>query len=153
MNSHPLASATPRVSVTWRPRPEPLAALAVGGVGPVALALARRALAADEQQLTAWSGVAGPGVLLLLGETHVLPWVEGAVYLGRDPAAPSLLLPCVLAPDVAPVLLERALARQAVAEGPLAVLPRSGHLVPVGSARPVAREVLATWLRAAEASP
>jgi hypothetical protein len=117
------------------------------------MALARRALASEDKQLGAWSGVAGPGMLVLLGETDSLPWVDGAVYLGRDPAAPSLLLPCTLAPEVAPALLERALVAQASAGMPLAVLPRSGHLVPVGAARTVARETLAAWLTAAEASP
>jgi hypothetical protein len=139
--------------VTWSPRLEPLTALAVAGVGPVALALARRALEAEEEQLGAWSGVAGSGVLVLLGETQSLPWVDGAVYLGRDAAAPSLLLPCVLAPQVAPSLLERALVAQASAGTPLAVLPRPGLLVPVGAARPVARETLAAWLKSAEGSP
>jgi hypothetical protein len=139
--------------VTWSPRREPLAALAVAGVGPVALALARRALAAEDARLGAWSGVAGTGVLILLGETDSLPWVDGAVYLGRDAAAPSLLLPCALAPEVAPALLERALVAQAAAGTPLAVLPRSGQLVPVGAARPVARATLAAWLKAAEGSP
>jgi hypothetical protein len=139
--------------VTWCPRSAPLAALAVAGLGPVALALARRALAAEDQQLSAWSGVAGPHVLVLLGETDALPWVDGAMYLGRDPAAPSLLLPCALAPEVAPALLERALVAQAAAGTPLAVLPRSEQLVPVGAARPVAREALAAWLKEAEAHP
>jgi hypothetical protein len=142
-----------RLPVTWSPRQSPLAALAVAGVGPVAMALARRALASEDKQLGAWSGVAGPGMLVLLGETDSLPWVDGAVYLGRDPAAPSLLLPCTLAPEVAPALLERALVAHASAGTPLAVLPRSGHLVPVGAARTVARETLAAWLTAAEASP
>lgn len=139
--------------MTWSPRPEPLTALAVAGVGPVALALARRALEAEEKQLGAWSGVAGSGVLVLLGETQSLPWVDGAVYLGRDAAAPSLLLPCVLAPQVAPSLLERALVAHASVGTPLAVLPLSGLLVPVGAARPVARETLAAWLKSAEGSP
>lgn len=139
--------------MTWSPRLEPLDALAVAGVGAVAVALARRALAADERQLSAWSGVAGSGVLVLLGETHSLPWVDGAVYLGRDSAAPSLLLPCALAPEVAPALLERALVAQAAAGTPLAVLPRAGLLIPLGSARPVARETLAAWLKAAEGAP
>jgi hypothetical protein len=139
--------------VTWSPRREPLAALAVGGVGAVAVALARRALAADDKQLGAWSGVAGSGVLVLLGETDSLPWVDGAVYLGRDGAAPSLLLPCALAPEVAPALLERALVAQAAVGTPLAVLPRSSLLIPLGSARPVARETLAAWLKASEGAP
>jgi hypothetical protein len=153
VSSPVLASAAWRLPVTWHPRPEPLAALAVAGVGPVALALARRVLASEEGLLAAWSGVAGAGVLLLLGEASGLPWVDGAVYLGKEPSAPALLLPCTLAPEVAPALLERALVRQAAGSTPLAVLPRSGHLVPVGSARPVAREALEAWVRAAEGPP
>jgi hypothetical protein len=122
-------------------------------VGLVSLALARRALGAGDAQLGAWHGGAGPGRLILLGDTESLPWVDGAVYLGRDAAAPSLLLPCALAPDVAPALLERALVAHAAAGTPLAVLPRSGQLVPVGAARPVARETLAAWLGAQEPHP
>lgn len=130
----------------------PLSALAVAAVGPVALALARRVLAAGEVARDLWRGVAGPGVLVLLGDTESLPWVEGVVYLGRDPAAPALLLPCTLAPEVAPALLERALVARAAGATPLAVLPRSAHLVPVGAARPVSRESLEAWLARQEAS-
>ena len=119
----------------------------------MSLALARRALGADEEHLGARHGVAGAGVLILLGATVSLPWVDGAVYLGRDSAAPSLLLPCTLAPDVAPALLERALVAHAAAGTPLAVLPRSGQLIPVGAARPLARETLAAWLGAQEPHP
>jgi hypothetical protein len=115
-------------------------------VGPVALALARRVLVAEDAARARWSGVAGPGVLVLLGDTESLPWADGAVYLGRDAAAPSLLLPCTLAPDVAPALLERALVARASAATPLAVLPRTALLVPVGAARPVSRDTLRSWV-------
>ncbi|PTL83242.1 hypothetical protein DAT35_14720 [Vitiosangium sp. GDMCC 1.1324] len=144
-------SPDPHFSPVWSPRAQPLPALAVAGVGPVALALARRALAVEDGVLARWSGVAGPGVLVLLGDTESLPWVDGVVYLGRDAAAPSLLLPCTLAPDVAPSLLERALVTRARAGTPLAVLPRSAHLVPVGAARPVSRVTLGAWLAKQEA--
>ncbi|MGZ3458624.1 MAG: bpX5 domain-containing protein [Archangium sp.] len=147
------SSRDPHFSPAWSPRTEPLTALAVAGVGPVALALAHRVLAAEEGALARWSGVAGPGVLVLLGDTESLPWVDGAVYLGRDAAAPSLLLPCTLAPDVAPALLERALVTRAGAGTPLAVLPRSGHLVPVGAARPISRDTLSAWRAKQEAAP
>jgi hypothetical protein len=138
--------------VAWRPRASPLPALAVAGVGPVALALARRVLAAEDATLARWRGVAGPGLLVLLGETESLPWVEGVFYLGRDTRAPALFLPCTLEPGVAPSLLERALLARESAT-PLAVLPRSGHLVSVGAARPVSREVLRAWLSRQESSP
>ncbi len=146
------SSASSQLSVRWAPRPVPLSALAVAGVGPVALALARRALASEDAGLSAWRGVAGAGVLVLLGDTERLPWVDGAVYLGRDAAAPALLLPCNLAPDVAPSLLERALLARFPTGTPLAVLPRMETLVPVGAARPVARETLAAWLGRAQAA-
>jgi len=146
------SSPAPHLVPSWSPRALPLPALAVAGVGPVALALARRALAVDGAALARWSGVAGPGVLVLLGEAESLPWVDGVLYLGRDAAAPSLLLPCTLAPDVAPALLDRALVARAQVGTPLAVLPRSGHLVPVGAARPVSRETLGAWLAKQEAA-
>ncbi|MCY1082603.1 bpX5 domain-containing protein [Archangium lansingense] len=139
-------SPVPSFCPSWSPRTSPLTALAVAGVGPVALALARRVLEADDAALARWSGVAGPGVLVLLGDTESLPWVDGLVYLGRDTAAPSLLLPCTLAPDVAPALLERALVARASGSTPLAVLPGSAHLVPVGAARPVSRDTVRAWL-------
>ncbi len=140
------SSPEPSFLPSWSPRTCPLPALAVAGVGPVALALARRVLGAEDAVLSRWSGVAGPGVLVLLGDTESLPWVEGVVYLGRDVAAPSLLLPCTLAPDVAPALLERALVARAQVGTPLAVLPRPAHLVPVGAARPVSRDTVRAWL-------
>lgn len=142
-----------RLSVAWSPRASPLTALAVVGEGPVALALARRVLAAEDATVARWSGVAGPGLLVLLGETESLPWVEGVLYLGRDTQAPSLFLPCTLAPSVAPALLERALLAREGVTTPLAVLPRSERLVSVGAARPVSRDVLSAWLARQEATP
>ncbi|MBM7112975.1 hypothetical protein [Archangium primigenium] len=132
-------------ALLWSPRAEPLPALAVAGVGPVALGLARRVLREDDTRLGLWRGVAGAGVLVLLGDPDTLPWAEGVLYLGRDARAPALLLPCTLAPDVAPALLERALVSRAGGTTPLAVLPRSGQLVPVGPARPLSREALRAW--------
>ncbi|MCY1018910.1 hypothetical protein [Pyxidicoccus sp. MSG2] len=134
----------------WGPRAEPLEPLAVAGEGDVALALARRVLSESDARLAGWSGVAGTGVLVLLGPAGSLPWVDGAVYLGRDSSAPSLLMPCALAPDVAASMLERALLARVGSKGtPVAVLPASGHLVSVGAARPVSRITLTAWLEPA----
>ena len=133
------------LSVRWRARAQALPALAVVGEGEVALRLARHVLAAAPERFVHWTGVAGPGVLVLLGDTETLPWVDGVGYLGREEHAPALLLPCTLAPDVAPALLERALVARAGGRTPLAVLPRASRLVPVGGTRPLAREALVSW--------
>ena len=92
--------------------------------------LARRCLARGVQGL---AGVAGEGVLILLGTD--LPWADGAVYLGRDPRAPGLLLPTLLSPDVPLDLLERAVARRMLL--PVAWLPAPTALVSLASAGPV----------------
>ncbi|NVJ22305.1 hypothetical protein HUW62_13860 [Myxococcus sp. AM011] len=140
------------LSVRWGPRAEPMEPLAVVGVGEVARVLARRALQEDDARLGAWRGVAGQGVLVLLGAAESLPWVDGVLYLGRDSTAPSLLLPCALAPDVVASLLERALlALVGNTATPLAVLPGPLQLVPVASARPVHRATLVAWLAGEEA--
>ncbi|MCP3139973.1 bpX5 domain-containing protein [Pyxidicoccus xibeiensis] len=150
--SQDIASA--RLPVRWGPRAEPLEPLAVAGEGPVALALARRVLAEEDSRLAGWSGVAGAGVLVLLGPAASLPWVDGAVYLGRDAGAPSLLMPCSLAPEVSSSMLERALlARLGSGGTPVVVLPASGHLVSVADARPVARVALTAWLEPAPMAP
>ncbi|NVJ16396.1 hypothetical protein [Myxococcus sp. AM010] len=136
-----------RLPVRWRARAAPLEPLAVVGEGLVAVALARRVLAEDDARLATWEGVAGPGLLVLLGASASLPWVDGAVYLGRDDAAPSLLLPCALAPAVAAPLLERALVAHARGGGAKwAVLPASMCLVSMEAARPVSRVTLQAWL-------
>jgi hypothetical protein len=91
--------------------------------------------------------LAGDDLLLLVGPGEALPWADGALYLGRDPAAPALLLPTMLAPSVPLELLERALRRRLAASGPLALLPRAGavEVVALAGARTVTAERLAQW--------
>lgn len=130
----------PSFRPSWLPREPPLNPIALAGIGAVAEALLRRLLRLDDSALASLSGVRGPGLLLILGEESALPWVDDAVWLGRDPAAPSLLLPTAWAPAVPLDLYERAVrARALTAAGALAVLPRPGLLVPTGAARPLDR--------------
>lgn len=129
----------------WEPRAVPLEPVAVAAVGPAARALARRLLLRPAEVVERLSGVTGPDLLLLLGEE--LPWTDGAVYLGRDPAAPTLLLPTTLAPSVPIALLERRLARAfREVPPPVAVLPQFGILASAEAARAVSPEVLRAWL-------
>lgn len=131
-------------------RTEPLAPVAAAVRGPAAAALARRLLARDDAALATLSGVGGPSLLVLAGERDALPWIDGIVYLGRDPAAPALLLPTTLAPDVPPALLERAvLTRLQGSAPPIAVLVDPPALVPMGEARPLNRDTLQRWVEGA----
>jgi hypothetical protein len=121
--------------------------------GSGAAALARHLLGTrDEAALARLSGVRGPGLLLVLGREADLPWIDGIVYLGKDPAAPSLLLPSALEPDVPPALLERAiLARAFALEAPIAVLAHPPALAGAGGARPVRSKELQAFLAEAGA--
>src|SRR2546421_12248969 len=96
------------IRVTWRSRQSPLTPVAVAAQGEAARLLAGRLLARDDADLARLQGVAGPGLLVISGEEGALPWVDGAIYLGRDTEASALLLPTTLEPSVPLPLLERA---------------------------------------------
>jgi hypothetical protein len=134
-------------SIGWRNRSAPLSPTAVAATGVAAVSLARRLLSSDDEALIELRGVAGERILLLTGNADQLPWVDGAVYLGRDPMAPSLLLPTHSEPDVAPALFERAVhAAFPNLSAPLAVLPAESLVISVCEARPVQRARLNAWL-------
>jgi hypothetical protein len=137
----------PRLAVTWAPRPEPLIARAVAATGDAALALGHRLAAQGDAGLARLAAVAGDGILVALASSpHDLPWCDGVVYLGSEPAAPTLLMPTALAPSLPAALLERAVRARLAAAGPIAVLPAPLRLVACGAARAIDRGRLAAWL-------
>lgn len=139
----------PHVRVAWRPRARPLAPVAAAAAGPASRALASRVLERDDETLARLRGIAGAGVLVLLGEEDQLPWVDGVVYLGRDSGSPALLMPTSREPLVPPSLLERAvLSRLRKPDTPVALLADPPLILSTGSARPVDRRRLQAWLEA-----
>src|SRR5262245_37711227 len=100
-------TADARLGLAWTARDEPLAARAA--VGGAAGRRGRRLAELDDARRAGLTAVAGPGALVVLGESERLPWVDGVIYLGRDPAAPELLVPTALAPTVPAALLAHAL--------------------------------------------
>lgn len=120
------------MNVGWLPRPVPLPASGVAAIGDVARRLAERVL---EGPLDGLSGVAGPGVLVLLGERDSLPWVDGVVYIGREAA---VWMPVHLAPDLDASWLAAALGEEG--------LVWQERFVPLGKARPLDAEALQRWL-------
>jgi hypothetical protein len=132
--------------VRWAPREPPLAPRAAIGLGEVARALARRLLALPAEAMGRLSGVGGADVLVVMADEAALPWVDGVIYLGRDPEAPSLLLPTTLRPDVPPPLFEEAVLGRVRGTPPVVVLPEPPVLVATGAARPLDRGALEAWL-------
>jgi hypothetical protein len=133
------------IAVTWHPRETPLPAVAAVAVGSHSQALARRLLEYTEERLAALRGAATADAIVVLGPEDHLPWADGVVYLGREPAAPGLLVPTHSTPDVPIALLEAAVLRR-IDGPPVAVVPEAGRLIAVGAARPIDRAVLAAWI-------
>ena len=131
------AAPAPTERVRWVPRDTPLLPAAVVGTGDVARALVRRLLRLDEG-----------GLVAVMGAEGVLPWVDGAVYLGRDADAPTLYLPTALRPDVHLTLFERAFVRGRTIESPVAVVPGAQGLTAfsLAGARPLSRARLVAWM-------
>jgi hypothetical protein len=143
--------ADARLALAWTPRDPPLSPRAVVGERAAAYALGRRLL--ERSDPAGLAAVAGPGLLVVIASGDALPWVDGALYLGADPAAPSLLVPTALTPTVPVAVLELAVRARAPAAPPIAVLPSPLRLVPCGAARAVDRDRLAAWLADAPGLP
>lgn len=133
------------MKLEWTVREPPLSPRAVVALGEHARSLARRVLESDDEALGALSGVSADDAIVIVGAGERLPWVDGAMYLGVDPEAPGLFLPTTLHPGVPAWLLARALGARFpdAPPGPLAVLPSTGGVVPLGPARPLDRARLA----------
>jgi hypothetical protein len=133
--------------VTFSPRAEILDPVAVAGLGRAARALARRLLRLTDERLRELRGAAGGDLLIILGETAALPWADGVAYLGRDPAAPRLLMPTLVRPDIASDVFEQVIARRAAAlPSPWAVLFSPPQLFSVAHAAAIERDRLRAWL-------
>ena len=136
------------IPVTWNTRWPALEPCAAVGEGEVAAVLARRLLLVPDDALGKLSGVAGRGLIVVLGPADELPWVDGVLYLGRPPDAPLLLLPTHQSPSVPAVVLQDALLARAGGDGTMIVaLPASRRWVRLDRAEPIARSSLEQWLR------
>jgi hypothetical protein len=140
-----------RIRIHWEPRPRPLKPVAAAARGACSRALARKLLGWPAGRLLELKGVAGPGMIIILGDEARLPWAAGIHYLGRDSEAAALLLPTNIQPSVPVALLERAILASSSTNKlinllPLAVLPDPPAVAPIGSARPVSHDLLEAWL-------
>ena len=137
-----------RLLVPWRPRGIALVPCGLAARGPVARALAQALLGWSEPRLAALRACAGDEALVVLGEESALPWIDGACYLGRDPGAPSWVMPTNRAPAVPMSIFAEALAQRLPGAGPWAVVPAGEKLTVFGlaAAAPIARARLLAWV-------
>lgn len=129
-----------RVGWGLGPPMRPVAVLAQGpSVGPMRARLRSGPLAG-------LSGVGNAELVVVIGEAALLPWVEGALYLGRPAGAVGVLWPVLLWPDQpVDLVAERIVAGWSGRELPVAYLPDPGRVIPLGAARPIS----VAWLEGA----
>jgi len=127
-------------------RREPPAKLEIDGV--VAAERARedmlaRLLQASDAELRRVSGVFNEELIGLIGGPDDLPWVEGAVYVARQPNAAGLLLPTLFVPEVPAAVLMAALLRaHPDLQSPIVAWPERRCVFSLAHARPVDRALL-----------
>ena len=118
------------MKVLWRRAESPLPAVAVVAPGDAGAILLGKATYDDELTATAfadWAVVEGPD----------LPWVDGALYLGKLPGAADVLVPVHQHPELDPDLVRR--AARSVLSGRraerIALIPQSEGVVvlPLGT--------------------
>ena len=140
--------STHHITPRWILREPPLSPVAVACRGESAQRLAHRVLELDDETLQKLGGVTTHDCIVLLGESDDLPWVDGAIYFGRDQLAPSLLLPTTQTLDVPLDIFERAIATSSTRsniQAPFAVFA-DGTVISLFNARPISREVLRGWM-------
>jgi hypothetical protein len=133
------------VPVAWTPREPPLVPAAAIACDRAAFALADRLCAIPDDRLARLSGIAARSLIVVAGSEADLPWVDGVSYVGRDPAAPSLLLPTHLVPDVGVAIFERAVVARFAIAPPVVVLPDRALIFSLASALPITRGAVAAW--------
>jgi len=134
------------IAPRFAPRTVPLTPVAVAVPTALCGVLVER-WRRDPSVLQALRAVATPSALLLFGDADTLPWVDGVVYLGRDPDAPRLLVPTAVAPDVPMALFEKALfARHPEARPPAALLWNPPRLVDALSPAPFDLASVTSWV-------
>lgn len=133
------------VPIDWQDRAVPLAPRAILAIESTAERLAKKLLKLKDEDLALLRGAGTSRLILLLGPSDRLPWVDGVQYYGIDPVAPSLFLPCHRIPTIDLAIVYKAFLNITKGAQHL-ICPKRKWLVPAGSARPVHRDAIAKWL-------
>lgn len=101
-------SLSSRLQWGWQPVDSPISPLAAVAWSGVARRLHDRLIALPTDQQARLQITANCDVLIVMGSTSDLPWVEGIEYAAPSADAPALWLPTRWQPDVSIELLAKA---------------------------------------------
>lgn len=133
--------------VNWKSRRKPLDAIAVAGRGVTKLIIMERLRRRAPSDLIGLHLITFNDYFVILGDPCNLPWATGAIYMGRDPKAPNLLLPTMLEPTLSTNVLERVLSNYSgYTATAIAVFARPLYIMPIVDARPLTEEPSIKWI-------
>src|SRR5216110_865427 len=95
-------------TLAWTAPLEAAPPAGVVALGQAAKKLLAHLQAQPEESLACLSVVAARDLLVILGRTEQLPWVDGVRFCAPDPLAPNLWLPTSTIPRLSPDLLQTA---------------------------------------------
>ncbi|WP_343730885.1 hypothetical protein [Duganella sp.] len=128
----------------WQPRisaPTPAGVVAKAALAGAVLTLLRQR---DADSLLRLSAVATRDLLVILGPTAELPWLDGVRYCAPEACAPALWLPTHTAPALPLDLVQDALLRRADSR-PVLLWHAPEHILPLSQALPLTTARL-DWL-------
>lgn len=128
----------------WERRHEALAPAGLVTAGAVTRRLLAQLKPASDEALQRLTVVATRDLMVLLGATGDLPWIDGARYCAPAPGAPTLWLPTTVAPALPPDLLRQS-AVQRVGERAVLLWNEPEQFLPLHQPRSLTPELLA-WL-------
>ena len=123
----------------WSHRDEPLAPVAAWFETRLLELLRLRLLSFTQTRLALLNVIVAREGVLILGDADALPWIDGAIWLGRDEAANELLQPTLWQTDVPSILLRQACFRKTKSEVAL-LYPCSNemtYILPIETAEPL----------------
>ncbi len=132
--------------IKWIPRQTPLTAMAVVTKQPVAAQLVSKLLLRIDKELSELKGCYAGDYVVIIGDESMLPWINGAVYFGKDPDAPSLLMPTHSKPTVHTGLVEKAFSKL-TAKGRIIIMPDDAVVIPILKALPLDTNALKAFLK------
>lgn len=130
--------------MAWQPRATALAPAGLVAPAPLMPALLALLRYREAKPLAALSVVTTRDVLVLLGASDALPWLDGARYCAPDPHASRLWTPTHLAPALPIDLVQTSLVDRA-GSSPVLLWHAPELLLPLAGARSLTPSLL-DWL-------
>lgn len=126
--------------IKWQNRLDSLQPLALIAFDKAAIRLKEKLLSFDDEKLSSFQGVFAQNLLFIIGDSKILPWINGGIYLGKDQNAPTIFLPTNLRPTIPIDLFEKVLLGKFAKQRPFAVV--KNQIIPIGKTLPISKQIL-----------